>query len=55
MARKVYEAANFVFAQLIAQEPGIYDKRNVNYARQDKIRGRLISIWLYKENKKLRD
>jgi hypothetical protein len=30
MARKVDEAANFVFVQLIEQEPGIYD-------RQDKI------------------
>jgi hypothetical protein len=26
MARKVDEAPNFVFVQLIEQEPGIYDK-----------------------------
>jgi hypothetical protein len=37
MARKVDEAANFVFVQLIEQEPGIYDKRHPDYARQDKI------------------
>jgi hypothetical protein len=37
MARKVDEAANFVFVQLIEQEPGIYDKCHANYARQDKI------------------
>jgi hypothetical protein len=36
MARKVDEAANFVFVQLIVQEPGIYDKRHPDYARQDK-------------------
>jgi hypothetical protein len=32
MARKVDEAANFVFVQLIEQ-----DKRHPDYARQDKI------------------
>jgi hypothetical protein len=37
-ARKVDEAGNFVFVQLIEQEPGIYDKRYPDYARQDKIR-----------------
>jgi hypothetical protein len=37
MARKIHEAANFVFVQLIEQEPGIYDKRHSEYARQDKI------------------
>jgi hypothetical protein len=37
MTRKVDEAANFVFVQLIEQEPGIYDKRHPDYARQDKI------------------
>jgi inosine/xanthosine triphosphate pyrophosphatase family protein len=37
MARKVDEAANFVFVQLIEQQPGIYDKRHTDYARQDKI------------------
>jgi hypothetical protein len=37
MARKVDEAANFVFVQLIEQEPGIYDKRHPDYARWDKI------------------
>jgi hypothetical protein len=36
MARKVDEAANFIFVQLIEQEPGIYDKRHPDYARQDK-------------------
>jgi hypothetical protein len=35
IARKVDEAANFVSAQLIAQEPGIYDKCHADYARQD--------------------
>jgi hypothetical protein len=34
MARKVDEAANFVFMLLIEQEPRIYDP---DYARQDKI------------------
>jgi hypothetical protein len=33
MARKVDEAANFVFVQLIEQD----DKRHPDYARQDKI------------------
>ena len=37
MARKVDEAVNFVFVQLIEQEPGIYDKRHPDYARCDKI------------------
>jgi hypothetical protein len=37
MAWKVDEAANFVFVQLIEQEPGIYDRRHPDYARQDKI------------------
>jgi hypothetical protein len=37
MVRKVDEAANFVFVQLIEQEPGIYDKRDPDYARRDKI------------------
>jgi hypothetical protein len=37
MARKVDEAANFVFVRLIEQEPGIYDNHHPDYARQDKI------------------
>jgi hypothetical protein len=37
MARKVDGAANFVFVQLIEQEPGIYDKCHPDYARRDKI------------------
>jgi hypothetical protein len=37
MAWKVDEAANFVFVQLIEQEPGTYDKCHVDYARQDTI------------------
>jgi hypothetical protein len=36
MARKVDEAANFVFAQLIEQHD-IYDKCHADYARRDKI------------------
>jgi hypothetical protein len=32
MARKVDEAANFVFVKLTEQEPAIYDKRRVDYA-----------------------
>jgi hypothetical protein len=36
MARKVDEAAKFVFMQLIEQEPGIYDKCHADYARQNK-------------------
>jgi hypothetical protein len=38
MARKVDEAANFVFVQLIEQEPGIYvhDKHYPDCARQNK-------------------
>jgi hypothetical protein len=35
MARKVDEAANFVFLQLIEQEPGLYAKCHAHYARQD--------------------
>jgi hypothetical protein len=39
MARKFDEAANFIFVQLIEQEPCIlvYDKRHPDYARGDKI------------------
>jgi hypothetical protein len=37
IARKVDEAANFVFRQFIEQEPGIYDKCHADYSRQDKI------------------
>jgi hypothetical protein len=37
IARKVDEAANFVFVQLIEQECGIYDKCHADDARQDKI------------------
>jgi hypothetical protein len=37
MAWKVDEAANFVFVQIIEQEPGIYDKRHADCARWDKI------------------
>jgi hypothetical protein len=37
MARKVDEAANIVFVQLIQQEPGLYDKCYADYARWDKI------------------
>jgi hypothetical protein len=33
MARKVDEAANFVFVQLLEEEPGIYDKCHPEYAR----------------------
>jgi hypothetical protein len=36
MARKVDEAANFVFVQLIEQEPGIYDKCHEHSARRNK-------------------
>jgi hypothetical protein len=34
--RKVDEAANFVFVQLIKQEPGVYDKRHPGYAKDVK-------------------
>jgi hypothetical protein len=38
MSRKVDEAANFVFVELIEQEPGIlYDTGHPDYARRDKI------------------
>jgi hypothetical protein len=37
MARKVDEAANFVFVQLIEREPGMYDKSHPDCARQDRI------------------
>jgi hypothetical protein len=37
VARKVDEAANFVFVQLIEQELGIYDKLQPEYARRGKI------------------
>jgi hypothetical protein len=37
MARKVNEVANFIFVLLTEQEPGIYDKRHPDYARQEKI------------------
>jgi hypothetical protein len=39
MARKVDEAASFIFVQLIEQEPGIYDKHHPDYARRDKMIG----------------
>jgi hypothetical protein len=37
MARKFDETDNFVFAQLIEQEPGIYDKCKPDYTRREKI------------------
>jgi hypothetical protein len=37
MARKVDEAANIVFVQLIEHEPGICSKRWPDYGRQGKI------------------
>jgi hypothetical protein len=37
MARKVDEAANFVFGQLIEQKRGAYDKCCSDYAWRDKI------------------
>jgi hypothetical protein len=37
LALKVDDAANFVFVQLIEQEPCIYDKIHPDYARRDKI------------------
>jgi hypothetical protein len=37
VTRKVDDAANFVSVQLIEQEPGIFDKRHPDYARQDNI------------------
>jgi hypothetical protein len=37
MARKVDEAANFLPVQLTEQEPGIYDKCDADFGRQDKI------------------
>jgi hypothetical protein len=33
MTRKVDEAANFVFVQLIEQKPGTYEKCHADYAR----------------------
>jgi hypothetical protein len=32
VTREVDEAANFVFVQLIEQEPGMYDIRHLDYA-----------------------
>jgi hypothetical protein len=37
IAWKVEEAANFVFIQLIEQEPAIHDKHHADYAMQDNI------------------
>jgi hypothetical protein len=37
MARKIHEAAGYVFVQLFEQAPGIYDKSYPDHARQDKI------------------
>jgi hypothetical protein len=37
IVRKVDEAANFVFVQLLEQDPDIHDKRHPGHARQDKI------------------
>jgi hypothetical protein len=37
MARKVDEAANFVFVQLTGQEPSTYDKYHPGSVRRDKI------------------
>jgi hypothetical protein len=37
VARKIDEAANFVFVQLIEQEHGIYGRRHTDYARRNKI------------------
>jgi hypothetical protein len=41
VARKVHEAANFVFVQLTVQEPGIYDTCHADYARQVKVKVKL--------------
>jgi hypothetical protein len=37
MVRKVEEADNFVFVQLVEQEPGTYGKGHPDYTRGDKI------------------
>jgi hypothetical protein len=37
MVRKLDEADNFVFVQLIEQEADIYNKRHPDFVRQDKI------------------
>jgi hypothetical protein len=37
MGRKVDEGANFIFVQIIEQEPAIYDKRHADNARWDNI------------------
>jgi hypothetical protein len=37
MALKVDEVVNFLFVQLIEQEPAIYGKGHVDYARRGKI------------------
>jgi hypothetical protein len=37
MARKVDEIADFVFLQLIENEPGMYDKHHPDYTRRDTI------------------
>jgi hypothetical protein len=37
VARKVDEADNFVFVQLLEENPGIDDKHRPDYARRDKI------------------
>jgi hypothetical protein len=37
VARKVDENVNFVSVQCNEQQSGIYDKRNTDYARRDKI------------------
>jgi hypothetical protein len=47
MARKVDEAANFVFVELIEQEPSKYEKRHPDNDRQDKIEGMNFSCFLY--------
>jgi hypothetical protein len=44
MARKVDEAANFIFVQLIEQEPAIYHKRHADYSWRDKIDYNRIQI-----------
>jgi hypothetical protein len=37
VVRNVVEAANFVFVQLIQQEPGMHDKFHADCARRNKI------------------
>jgi hypothetical protein len=44
VAQKIDKAADFVFVQLIEQEPGIYDRCHPDYSRQQEVDSSWVRI-----------